>query len=64
MKHGNYEPINVTVCYYEMAFNISVILGQLSDCKNMLKEQADTRKDVQIVKRKIISQEHVLEPRL
>ena len=62
MKHGCYQTINNTVCYYERAFNITVILGKLSDYNYMLKEQVDTRKDVQSAQSKMISKEHVLKP--
>ena len=41
-----------------------MILGQLSDYNNMLKAQADARKDMQSVKRKTISEENVIKPRL
>ena len=64
MEYGFYKIINKTACYYETAFNITVILGQLSDCDNMLKEQADTRKDAQSAQRKMISEEHILKARL
>ena len=38
MKNGCYQTINNIVCYYQLDFNIAVILGQLSDYINMLKE--------------------------
>ena len=52
------------MCYYETDFNIVVVLGQLSDYNAMLKEQVDTRKCVQRVKRKTIREEHVLNPKM
>ena len=64
MKYGHYEIINNKLCYYETYFNISVILGKLSYCNSMLKEQVDTIKGIKITQRKIISEEHVLKPKL
>ena len=45
-------------------FNIDVVLGKLSDCDNMLKEKLDRRKDVQSMQSKMISEEHIHNPRL
>ena len=39
MKHVHYQTINNTVHHYETAFNIDVILGQLSYYNNILKEK-------------------------
>ena len=64
MKHGHYEKINNIINYYETDFNIAVILVKLSDYNVMLKEQADTRKDVKSAERKTISEEHVLKPKM
>ena len=38
MKNWCYEIINNAEFYYQTAFNIAVILGQLSDYNNALKE--------------------------
>ena len=38
MNHGDYEAINNKEFYYQKAFNIAVILGQLLCCSNALKE--------------------------
>ena len=64
MTYGCYETNNNAVCYYETNFNIAMILGQLSCGDSMLKEKSDARKDAQSVKRKIISEEHIIKPRL
>ena len=42
MTYGCYETINNTSCYHEKAYNIAVILVQLSDYNAMLKEKSDT----------------------
>ena len=41
-----------------------MILGQISNYNNTLKEQVDRRKDVKSTQSKIISKENVLKPRL
>ena len=46
MKHGWCEKIHNTVFYHQMPFNIAVIIEQLSNYNNVLREQANTKKAV------------------
>ena len=64
MKYGNHQTIINAEWCYEVAFNIVVMLEQSSNCNNILKEQTDTRKYTQSTQSKMISEEHVLKPRL
>ena len=59
MKCVHYETISNAAWYYQTAFTIHVILGKSSNHKNVLKDQVNTRKEVQSVESKMI-----LKPRM
>ena len=44
MKHGWYQTINNTVHYYQKLFNIALILEQVSNYNNLLREQLNIEK--------------------
>ena len=39
IKHGWFQTINNAVCYYKTPFNVAMILEQVSNCNNFLREQ-------------------------
>ena len=54
MKYGRHQMINNTVCYYQTPCNTALIVKQLSNYDNMLREQIETDEDVVLqLKRKI-----------
>ena len=44
MKHRWHQTINNTVCYYQTLFDISLILEQVSNCNDLLREKIKTDK--------------------
>ena len=46
MKHGWYQIINKTVHYYQTAYDIALILEQVSNYNILLREQIEKEKDV------------------
>ena len=41
MKHGWYQTVNNTACYYQTPCNIAVIVEQLSNYNRMLREKIE-----------------------
>ena len=64
MDRRCYETFNNMLYCCQASFNITVNLGQLSYCNNMLKDQFDMRKDVQSAQSKVSNEEYVIKPRL
>ena len=51
------------MCYYQTPFNIALILEQISNYNNVLKEQANKEKSARI-KNNMISEEHMIRLRM
>ena len=50
MKHRWCKTINNIVCYYQTPFNIAVIIEQMSNYNNVLREQENIEKDAYVIK--------------
>ena len=55
MKHGWHQTISNTVHYYQTPFNIALILEQVSNYNNLLREQTNTEKASWIRQNNMIS---------
>ena len=64
MKYGLCQTINNTVCYYQMPFSIALILEQVSNCNNLLREQVNMDKAACIRQNNMISEENTFKSRM
>ena len=63
MKHGSHETFNNTVYHYQTPFNVALILEQVSNHNNVLREQSNEEKSLRI-KTSMISEENMIRPRI
>ena len=57
VNHGWYQTTNKTVCYCQTPFNVAVILEQVSNYDNVLRDQVDMEKATCV--RQNISEENI-----
>ena len=58
MKHGWCQTINNAVYYYQTLFSIALILEQVSNYNNLLREQMNMEKDTCMKQKNAISDEN------
>ena len=54
MKNGWHQTINNTVCYYQTTFKISLILEQVSNYDDLLREKTSTEKASCVIQNNMI----------
>ena len=64
MKCGWHQTINNTVFYYQAAFNIDVILEQVSNYNNVLREQVNMEKASCRRQNNMINEENIFKLRM
>ena len=64
MKHGWHQTVNNVVSYYKTLFNIALILEQVSNYNNVLREQANVEKYVHKIQNNMISDNNVVRTRM
>ena len=64
MKFRWHQTINNVVCCYQTPFNIALILEQVSNYNNVLREQVYIQEIACRRKNNMINEEHILKPRM
>ena len=55
MKHGWHRTFNNVVCCYQIPFNIALILEQVSNYNNVIRDQSSVKKSVHRTQNNVIS---------
>ena len=64
MNYGSHQTVNNIVCYYQTPLNISLILEQVSNYNNMLREQVNMEKSEHGIQNNMISENNIIRPRM
>ena len=64
MKHGWYQKINNAVCYCQRPFNVAVLIEQISNYNNALREQANMEKYACVIQINKSSEEKTCKSRI
>ena len=64
MQHGWHQMINYTVCYYQTPHNIALILEQVSNYNNLMRDQMNVEKVTHIIQNNMISGENIFASKL
>ena len=56
--------VNNAACYYQMPFNVSLVLQQVSNHDNVPREQENTGKAAYRIQNNVISKENIVRPNI
>ena len=64
MKYGSHQKANSVECYYQTLFNIALILEQVQNYNNVLREQESVEKSSHRIQNNMIREENIIRSRM